>query len=397
MYKHLFKLIWNKKKQNFLFLSEILISFLVIFIVFSFVVFYYQNYKQPMGFKYDKVWRISYNNSQKTKSSDTLTLFYEGLKRSLQAMPQVKEVSYSGGNVPFADSHSTTNIKTKDKEFDRVNNYNVDISHKQVFQMQLLEGKWLGKADRTDKGAIPVVINKRLKEKMYGAKSPVGKNLWYGEDDKKNTREVIGVVADMKYDGDYYGGADGMYSKIDTSFYRWVGTISLRVSDDADAAFESKLYKMVANTMKDSNIEITHYAQMRESKNAITIIPLIILMIIAGFLIFNVALGLFGVLWYSISKRRGEIGLRMAIGASGKSISSQLILESMFMATLALIVGCFFAVQFPLLKVYDVQASVYLYAIVLSVLFIYLIVFLCSLYPGKQAAAIMPAVALHEE
>jgi putative ABC transport system permease protein len=397
MYKHLFKLIWNKKKQNFLFLSEILISFIVIFIVFSFVVYYYHNYKKPMGFKYDRVWRVSYNNSLKTKNSDSLTLFYEGLKRTLLSMPQVMEVSYSNGNVPFADSHSTTNIKEKDRSFDRVNNYNIDISYNKVWQMKMLEGKWFSEAGRTDKGAIPIVLSQSLKEKMFGNVSPIGKRLSYGNDKTDDSREVIGVVADMKYSGDYYEGGDAMYSKIDTSFYKWIGTISLRVSNDADAAFESKLYKVLANTMKESNIEISHYTNMRESKNAITVIPLIVLMIVAGFLIFNVALGLFGVLWYSINRRRGEIGLRRAIGASGKSISVQLILESMFLATLALIVGCFFAVQFPLLKVYDVQASIYLYAIVLSVLFIYLIVFLCSLYPGKQAAAIMPAVALHEE
>jgi len=62
-----------------------------------------------------------------------------------------------------------------------------------------------------------------------------------------------------------------------------------------------------------------------------------------------------------------------------------------------LIIGTFFAVQFPLLNVFDLPAGVYLTAISLSVLFIYLLVLICSLYPAKQAAAIYPAVALHEE
>jgi putative ABC transport system permease protein len=57
----------------------------------------------------------------------------------------------------------------------------------------------------------------------------------------------------------------------------------------------------------------------------------------------------------------------------------------------------FFAVQFPLLNVFDLPAGVYIRGIILSVLFIYGLVLICSLYPGKQAAAIYPAVALHED
>jgi putative ABC transport system permease protein len=47
--------------------------------------------------------------------------------------------------------------------------------------------------------------------------------------------------------------------------------------------------------------------------------------------------------------RRSEIGLRRAIGATGNSISRQLIGESLLLSTLAILLGCFFAVQFPLL------------------------------------------------
>jgi putative ABC transport system permease protein len=71
--------------------------------------------------------------------------------------------------------------------------------------------------------------------------------------------------------------------------------------------------------------------------------------------------------------------------------------EALLLSTIALVVGCFFAVQFPLLNVFDMPPGVYLTAIGLSVLFIYVLVMICSFYPGKQAAAIYPAVALHED
>jgi putative ABC transport system permease protein len=114
-------------------------------------------------------------------------------------------------------------------------------------------------------------------------------------------------------------------------------------------------------------------------------VPLIILSIVAAFLIINVALGIFGVLWYNINKRRGEIGLRRAVGAPGSSVSAQLVSEAMILATLSLIIGAFFAVQFPLLNVFDLPASVYLIAMLLAVIFIYLLVLVCSLYPGQTS------------
>ncbi|WP_448636550.1 ABC transporter permease [Pedobacter panaciterrae] len=91
------------------------------------------------------------------------------------------------------------------------------------------------------------------------------------------------------------------------------------------------------------------------------------------------------------------MGLRRAIGATGSSVSFQLVSESLLLATLSIILGSFFALQFPLLNVFNVAASVYIIALLLSIAFIYLLVIFCSLYPGKQAAAIHPAVALHEE
>ena len=171
----------------------------------------------------------------------------------------------------------------------------------------------------------------------------------------------------------------------------------VKVIPGADAGFEGKLYKLMATTLKKSNIEIEHLDNKLRGANNFTLIPLIIFSIVAAFLIINVALGIFGVLWYNINKRKGEIGLRRAIGAPASSVSMQIVAESLIITTLALLLGIFFAVQFPLLHVFDLPAGVYILAIFLAIAFIYLLVFICSLHPGRQAAAVYPAVALHED
>ncbi|MBE7169490.1 MAG: ABC transporter permease [Williamsia sp.] len=394
MFAHLFTLIWNKKKQNLLLISEILVSFLVIFGVFSLITYDYLNYKKPMGFDYERVWVVNYSNPLETKSNDSVTLYYENLRQTLKAMPQVKEVSFTSGNFPFSNSTNATGLRHNGVVYSRINNFTVDDQYKEAINLKLLEGRWFNKLDAAAKDR-PILINESLKEAVFGKEAAVGKymNDW----EEKNKLKIIGVVQDVKMKGDYTTIGNAVFNRIDSGAFHWLGNMLIKVTGDADAAFESRLYKVLAGSMKNANIEIGHLSNLRVSKNKAFLVPLIVISIVAGFLIINVALGLFGVLWYNINKRRGEIGLRRAIGASGKSVSLQLVTETMILSTLSLIIGAFFAIQFPILRVGDIDASVYLTALLLSILFIYLLVLVCSLYPGRQAAAIQPAVALHEE
>jgi putative ABC transport system permease protein len=398
MFKHLFKLIWNKKKQNFLLMSEMLFSFLVLFAVFTLLVYYYNNYKKPLGFKYENVWVLSYNNAYKTTNTDSLTRFYETLRQNIEALPGVKEISFCSDNVPFSQNSWQGSANYKGQQVGGVNQYTVEDSYKNTMTVQLLEGRWFNKADLVAKNR-PVIISSDLKEKFFGSAPAVGKLIGDGDQPghNKNEMKVIGVIQGIKAKGDYAPAGYGVYHRTDTGSFHWLGKIMVRVNPGATAAFEARLYKTVANYMKDSNVEIEHLTSKRKDANYFTLVPMIVLIIVGGFLVINVALGLFGVLWYNINKRRGEIGLRRAVGATGSSVSAQLITESMILATLSLILGTFFAVQFPLLNVFDLASGIYLVAIVFAIIFIYLLVFLCSLYPGKQAAAIYPAVALHEE
>lgn len=393
MLKHLLKLIWNKKKQNSLLISEMLISFLVIFAVFTFAVYAYRNYTEPMGMNYQHTWTVSYNNSLNTKNNDSLMLYYQTLKQNLKAMPQVVEASYTSSNTPFGTNHMSTNYKVKGKNVG-ADNFFVEDDYYKTLDIKLLGGRWYNKGDMPDRNNV-IVVNKSFAEKAFGTANAVGKQI--ADYDEKHKIKVIGVLDDIKFNSEYQPAVPCVYQFADTASYHWLGKILIKVSPQADAAFESKLYKVITSHFKNANVEIERLSVKVHSANKFMLVPLIILGIVATFLIINVALGLFGVLWYNINKRRGEIGLRRAVGADGGKVSWQLVFEALILATFSLIVGSFFAIQFPLLNVFDLPSVVYLTALVLAIVFIYALVLICSLYPGKQAAAIYPAVALHEE
>jgi len=390
MLRHLFKLIWNKKKQNFLLMTEMLVSFIVIFAVFTLLVYFYRNYKQPMGFDYENVWAVKFDKPANIKSNDSLKLYFETVSNLLRSMPQIKHASFTSGNYPFTPV-SNNNSVTYNKNNTMSNFYVVQDDYEDALNLKMIEGRWFNKTDEAYKDR-PVIINETLKETLFKNEDPVGKIL--GE--APNTMKVMGVVNDFKDKGDYHALSEGMFMRMDTSMYNFIGTILINVQPNTDAGFENKLFKSLSNAI-GSTIEIVHLTQQRKWINNITLVPMIILMIVAGFLVVNVALGLFGVLWYNINLRKTEIGLRRAVGASGSAVSKQLVGEALMLSTFALILGTFFAIQFPLLNVFDLPAGIYIVALLLSIAFIYLLVIVCAFYPGKQAAGIYPAVALHED
>ena len=59
MIRHVFKLIWNRKRTNFLIMTEIFVSFLVLFAVVALGVYTADNWRRPIGFSIDLVWSVS--------------------------------------------------------------------------------------------------------------------------------------------------------------------------------------------------------------------------------------------------------------------------------------------------------------------------------------------------
>src|SRR6186713_1160057 len=324
MFKHLFKLIWNKKRQNSLLIFEMLVSFMVIFAVFSSIVYFYRNYMKPMGIEYEKVWLVTYENHEKFGNSDSMVQYYETLRQTLKGMPEIRELSWSSGNTPYSNQTNGGGYNYQNKKFNRVDVFSVEDSYAAVLGCKLVEGRWLGKQDLVARNH-PVVINETFREEAFGKEPGVGKLL--GSWDDKEKFRVVGVVNDIKDKGTYSRPLPAVYQKLDTGDFHWLQHILIRLSPNADAAFESRLYNVMAGSMKNANIAILHLDDMLAVKDKFTLVPMIIALIVAGFLIINVALGLFGVLWYNINKRRGEIGLRRAVGASGRSVSSQLVGE----------------------------------------------------------------------
>jgi putative ABC transport system permease protein len=392
MIRHLFKLIWNRKKSNFLLITEIFFCFLVLFAVLSLIVYNVRNYNKPLGFTHDNVWLLSVSPDTDSTAFNRQQL--ELLLQRATSFQEVESVSLASSNVPFAFSMMNSAPTYNNKQI-MANIYNVQDAFKDVLQVEVSQGRWFSPQDDASHH-IPIVINQMMQEQLFGEEDPLGKLI--PQNDSLDM-QVVGIVAHYKPYSEYAAEEAGYFSRINLQKnpdWFW-GDILIRVKPGTGLAFEEKMVKEFSGIVKGWTLEVTTLEKMRQNKEKLSIVPLIALAVVCGFLIINVALGLFGVLWYNISRRNSEIGLRRAMGASSGQIYRQFIGEVVVLATFGLLLGVAFAVQFPLLDVFQVESGVYFIALALAVGIIYLLVVSCAFYPSRQAAAIHPAVALHEE
>lgn len=388
MIRHLFLMIWNQKRRNIGLMLEIFFSFMVLFAVLTFILYNYNHYRQPLGFDYKNVWVL--NMDVKGAEAPEKKIIYDQIRRVLANASEIQDFSFSYNMIPYGHSTSISNYKYNDISIDPHIFY-TDNEFAKVMNIPLKEGRWFDKRDDALANRA-IVINQTTREKFFGDGDAIGKVIEGYENSK---HEVIGIIGNYKYHGEFASLEPGIFFKPDTAFLG--DLVVMKMQPTTTAAFEAKLMKQLNQIAGNWSFEMRYMEDMRKSNLNIILIPIAIFLTISGFLVFNVALGLFGVLYYNINKRKEEIGVRRAMGSTKNRISGQFIGEVLVIATFSLILGLFFAIQFPLLNVFKVQAGVYFTAILLSILLIYTLVLICSFYPSRQAAQLHPAVALHEE
>jgi putative ABC transport system permease protein len=384
MINHLFKLLWKKRKSNFLIMLEIFVAFFILFAVSSLSVYFYKGYIKPAGINSDNVWvvYVDFNSSNDSLNRESREILRQRLKNS----KEIKSFSF-GSHFPYGNSNSNRGFDYNGRKL-RSETMAVEEIYPSVMGLKMASGEWFKERDTILKEK-PIVITQHLKEAMFGNEEAVGKVI--GEENKE---KIVGVIPNFKHQNDYQLADNCIFSPT----YNYVHTsFAAKMDPSVSAEYEAQFAKSIQQLGKNWTVQINHMDDMKKEKNQLIVIPLIMAFIVVGFLIINVAFGLFGVLFQNINRRRGEIGLRRAIGASADNISAQFIGEMVVLATFSVILGLFFAIQFPLLKVFDVAPSIYLMGILLAVLMVYLIVILCAWFPSRQAAAIQPAMALHEE
>ncbi|MBN2281859.1 MAG: ABC transporter permease [Candidatus Marinimicrobia bacterium] len=400
---HLFKLMWNRKRKNFLMTVEIFISFLVLFFALTLLIFNLNNYLRPLGFSYDHIWFVTFDWKDTPKEEVRESL--QQVKGILNSYTEVENHAFSKSFIfmSFTSNNGTFNYKNNEINIELLNG---EDTFDDVLGIRIVEGRWFDESDNVY-NQVPVVINRNTEKNLFLGESGLGKVFADNYDNSKKEFKVIGIIDDFRNTGQYSQSKNVMFRRINlhedieiNEFLQssMLNRLLIKVRPGTDAVFEQKMMQQLSAVAKGFNFKIkTAEAAKKNADRSMLVLP-VLMIIIGGFLVINVALGLFGIIWYNINNRRSEIGLRRALGSSVNRIYGQIIGESLVLSTFSIILGCIIAIQFPLLNFIGfIDVEIYYVALIATIVLIYLVALFCALYPGKIAAQIEPATALHYE
>ncbi len=388
MIKHILKLIWNKKRSNGLILLEIFLSFLILFAVLSYVFYNINIFKKPLGFETKDRWMVYLDNMSNLDSIEVATL-KKTLYRELKGLDRIESVSFGDFVAPIS---YTMNRTGDDAQGFVISSLiaKTDSEFAETYDVKIEEGRWFNEEDLHETYPA-IVVNKKFMTEFFPGKVMLDSILKFSGEHR-----IVGVIEDYRYQGEFVEEEPIVIFQGERTSAR-LRTVHLKLTPNTPAVYEEQVNKLIADITKSSSFVIQNVDQNRKRRSKQTWIPMIVLLSICGFLSINVALGLFGVLVYNINRRKGEIGLRRAVGAHSTDISRQFVMEILVLTFLALIAGLFFAIQIPLFKIGPFPPRDLYEAIVASSLIIILIVLICAIYPSWQASRIDPATALHDE
>jgi putative ABC transport system permease protein len=376
---------------------EIFFAFMVLYVVITLSVFYIDNYNKPLGFAYENVWSIVIDTRQQNITKEQRIEKTQQIILALQSFDEVESVA-GIGMLPFTMNEHNNNYHINGKKVSVHLNSGTDALQ-DVLDIQITRGRWFNKSDDIASTDL-VVINERLSQELFGEADPVGKPLFEVEPGEKEKR-VIGVISDFRKDGEMAALTNYFFERAsmrDTVKFTLPNQLVVKMRPGTTAQFEEKLVTRLQNTVGDWSYEVEPLAEAHRGHRMFYLTPLIILGTVAGFLILMVGLGLIGVIWQNVTARANEIGLRRAAGATAANIYTQILIELLLIASLGMLIGVLLVMQFPILGIIDfISTKVYLTALVISVLFIYLVAIVCGLYPSWLATRVQPTEALHAE
>jgi putative ABC transport system permease protein len=185
-------------------------------------------------------------------------------------------------------------------------------------------------------GAPVAIVNETLANHFWPNMNPLGKHIAGSRDLVQ--REVVGVVADAKFSSLNALGADQIYVPLEQMPYSTMTLVvrSAKPSEALVTAIRAKIAEV------DPALPVSGVIKMDGVVAASASQPRLITQFVAAFAVFALvlaAIGIYGVMAYSVSMRRQEMGIRLSLGAEPFDILKLVVGQGMRVALLGVAIG----------------------------------------------------------
>jgi putative ABC transport system permease protein len=334
--------------------------------------------------------------------------FANQLEERLAALPGVKSASFATGLPPLRPINANdTDIedyqRTPDGPAENVDYWNtVNEGYFKTMGIRTLEGRVFEQSDRNDSAQKVMVINQSMARRFWQG-SPIGRRVSPGSSGPKVWFTVVGMVEDTKNLGVDKPAGTELYFLLPQTVAAGIRagmSFVVRTEGTSASAIASSIRSTVSDL--DPSVPIFQLQAMSDVVADSLVRPRFLSLLLGAFSVIALslaAIGIYGVMAYSVTQRTQEIGVRVALGATTRNVLAMVVGEGLKMTVVGLAVGltgAFALTRLMASLLFEVSATDPLtFAIVGFGLTA--VGLLACFVPARRAAKVDPMVALRYE
>ena len=317
---------------------------------------------------------------------------YERILREKRFVTKVSPEVTASGQAIYGNNNTTTSLYGESTDYLDIKQWNVE------------EGECFTDED-IKKAAKVVVVGTTIVKELFGNVDPIGKTIRF----KSIPMRIVGVLKSKGYNSWGRDQDNVMIAPYTTVMKRiaaqtWFSSIvcSAVTEELSDAAIE-ELTQILRNNhkLKEDAVDdftIRSQAEMMETMSSTMDTVTLILVVAAAFSLLVAGIGIMNIMLVSVTERTKEIGLRMAVGATGPVISLQFLIESVLISVTGGLIGILVGGGVSsLLPLMGMPSSVPAWSVYVSFLVCVFIGVLFGYIPAQKAANMDPIEAIRHE
>ena len=277
----------------------------------------------------------------------------------------------------------------------------------QTMGIPLRRGRYFGGQDH-EKAAGVAIINETMARRFWPDEDPLGKRIKLGGPQRPYPwMEIVGIVGDVKHDGldapvgpeTYLPYAQAPFSQMPAGLRFPAMSLAARSGSDHDSLAAAMRAEIKALDKDQPVTNIKTLDQLLAESISQQRFYLLLLSFFASIALILAAVGLYGVVSYTVKQRTPEIGVRMAFGAQAGDVLRLIIKFGMKLTLIGALIGLAGALTLTRLMrtlLFDVSATDPLTFIVVALLLTGVALMACWI-PARRATKVDPMIALRTE
>jgi predicted permease len=353
----------------------------------------------PLGFRADHILLFKLNPPRTRYTDEQMIALYRQLEGKFAAIPGVRSVTFSDIAL-IGDGHSGSTFHVSGRPVrnneERVQTNGVGVDFFQTMGIPILQGRSFDAHDNARSRKV-AMVNRALVRQFFPNENPIGQT--FECEDTDGPVQIVGIVPDTRY--------AELRNETPPTFYvpYQQRSLSSRMIVEMHTAVEPfSVLNPVRTAVEslDRDLPLIDVRTQEQQIAASLSSERIFAQLTSGFGIVALALacvGIYGLMAYTVARRTGEIGIRMALGAGMEQVLAGVLLEALWMSIAGVTLGIgasFWLARFIGSMLYGLKATDPITAGGTAALLI-CITLLAGMGPARRASHVDPLSALRHE